>query len=85
MEYRLLSWNGKAYPAKTVTIFSGTKREMQATVSVIELEERLTNEECQCISPEAEELDNQVTYYLDIDEFKLPEEQIISIIEDALQ
>lgn len=85
MKYGILSWQGKTFPAKIITLFQGTDREEEVMISVTDLENRLIDSKGQCISGEAMDIDNRITYYLTLDEFTSSEENVISIVENALQ
>lgn len=85
-ETAMIAWDGKQYPSKTLTIFRGEPNEVEVTVSVIQLENELLNdekEEYRKNPDEAEHLDNQIYYYLEPEEIELSDEEIIALLEKA--
>lgn len=83
-EIEMITWNDRQYPSKSLTIFKGDKHEQEATVSIEELQFELLDEvECTPVSDEAEELDDQIYYYLSKEEFELPDDEIVEILENA--
>lgn len=58
--------------------------EQEVLVSVTELSSKLINSETGCPESEAaEELDNTIYYYLTEDEIRLPDQNIIALVESA--
>lgn len=83
-EITMITWNGLQYPSKSLTIFKGDREEQEVTVSIEELQFELIDEaECTPISDEAESIDNTIYYYLSKEEFKLSDDEIIEILENA--
>ncbi|RHH14402.1 hypothetical protein DW228_06270 [Bacteroides fragilis] len=79
-----ITWKGKEYTSKTLVIFKDTKDEEVVTVSIIELEKELIDDETGApVSNEAEEVDGDIYYYLSKIEMLLPDNDIIAIIEKA--
>lgn len=79
-----ITWNGKEYPAKSLTIFKGTEKEEAVTVSVLNLQRELINEKTGAnISVDAEELDGEIYFYLSNEEMNLSDIEIITIVEKA--
>lgn len=80
----LITWKGKEYPAKKITIFEGKNAEIEVTVSTIELQNKLLDNEKEAfVSEEAENLDSHICYYVMNDEIKLPVDQIVAIVEKS--
>lgn len=83
-EITMITWKNRQYPSKSLTIFKGDKEEQEVIVSIDELQlELLDEEECTPVSDEAESLDNTIYYYLTKEEFELPDDEIIEILENA--
>lgn len=79
-----ITWNGKEYPAKSLTIFKGTEKEEAVTVSVLNLQSELINEKTGAnISVDAEKLDGEIYFYLSNEEMNLSDIEIIAIAEKA--
>lgn len=82
MEKYSINWLGKEYPAIDIVIFAGTPDELQVTVSSTELDAVLIQDmEGSIASAEATKLDESIAYYIEPDEFDLPEEEIVKIVE----
>lgn len=79
-----ISWNGKNYPSKTLTIFKGTNDEQEVTVSITQLShELIDNKTSVPVSDEAESLDGEIYFYLEEKEIHLSDDDIIAIVEQA--
>lgn len=79
-----IEWQGVKYPAIDLVIFEGTNEEMNVTVSSTTLEQELMRCMQNCIgSDEALWLDEKIAYYLEPDEMKLPDEEIVRIVEES--
>ncbi len=82
--FQVITWEGKDYPARKLTIFRGMPEEQEVLVSVTELSSKLIDSETDCpVSEEAEELDSTIYYYLTEDEIRLPDQNIIVLVESA--
>lgn len=77
-----IDWNGADYPTKTVTIFKGTSAEEEIIVSVVRLARQLLDDIGNWSTREAEDVDNQIYFYLDEETFNLPDEDIIEYLEN---
>ncbi|NDV64003.1 hypothetical protein [Bacteroides sp. 224] len=85
MMHKLIPWQDKVYHAVEITLFPETEKEERVTVSTEELQSELLNKEgTECISKEAEAIDDGIVYYVTPNEMKLPEEEIRKIVEDAI-
>lgn len=85
MIHKLIPWQGKTYHAIEITLFPETEREEYVTVSIEELQSELLNEEgTECISKEAEAIDDGIIYYVNSKEIKLSEKEIRKIVENAI-
>ena len=80
----MIFWRETRYPGIDIVIFSGTEKEKEVTVSTTELEDELLDETRNCSGQDAADLDDTIAYYIDPVEMKLPENEIIKIVEDAL-
>ncbi|MDC1809099.1 hypothetical protein POZ03_01335 [Bacteroides uniformis] len=82
--FQVITWEGKDYPARKLTIYHGMPEEQEVLVSVAELSGKLINSETGCpVSEEAEELDGTIYYYLTEDEMGLPDSSVIALVESA--
>lgn len=82
---QVITWKGREYPVRHLTIFRGTEDEQDILVSaVIPLQGELIDSNTYTpISDEAEVMDGDIYYYLSDDEILLPEARIITIVESA--
>ena len=79
-----ITWKKKEYASKPLVIFKDTEDEEAVTVSAIELEKELIDDETDPpVSNEAEEVDGDIYYYLSKSEMHLPNNEIIAIVEKA--
>lgn len=82
MEKYSINWLDKEYPAIDITIFAGTPDELQVTVSSTELDTVLLQDmDGSIATDDAIRLDEKIAYYIEPDEFNLPEEEIVKIVE----
>lgn len=82
--FRTITWEGKEYPARRLTIFRGTDDEEEILVSPESLAHRLVDSDTGApFSDEAEAVDGEIYYYLTDEEMMLPEERILTIVESA--
>ena len=82
MEKYSINWLGKEYLAIDITIFAGTPDELQVTVSSTELDTVLLQDmDGSIAADDATRLDEKIAYYIEPDEFNLPEEEIVKIVE----
>lgn len=81
-----INWQGHSYPTMEVVLFPNTDKEETVLVSITALEDRLMEciKSCGAGCAEAIELDEQIFYYLDGEEFNLPDEEIRKILENAV-
>lgn len=91
MERKLIPWNGRTYPAVELCIFPDTDRELHVTVSTEELQSDLASdsfveadETYFNMTKEASEIDDQIIFYVNKEQIKLPESQIRDIVENAI-
>ena len=82
--FRIITWKGKDYPVRRLTIFKGTPEELEILVSVESLSRELIDDNTGVpVSDEAEEVDGQIYYYLADEEITLPDGRIVTITESA--
>lgn len=82
--FRIITWKGKDYPARRLTIFKGTPEELEILVSVESLLRELIDGNTGVpVSDEAEEVDGQIYYYLADEEITLPDGRIVTITENT--
>ena len=75
-----INWQGHSYPTMEVVLFPNTDKEETVLVSITALEDRLM----ECIKSCGAGCAEQIFYYLDGEEFNLPDEEIRKILEDAV-
>lgn len=76
-----IEWQGVEYPTKSIVIFEGTPDEEAVVVSVERLGNQLLDDMGNWSTREAQEIDEQIYYYLNEDVFNLPDEDIAEFLE----
>lgn len=77
----MIKFNGKEYPTKEFTIHEGMEDEEEVLVSTTELQDALFDGDGHYVSDEAMNVDAMIYYFLDEQDFNLPDEKIIEILE----
>lgn len=75
-------YDGIRYPIKEVTIFEGEQNEELLIVAPIRLERILIPDGATPTSDEAELTDNEISFYCHEDEWNLPDEELIQMLEE---
>lgn len=80
-----IKWNGQSYHAADITIFVGTKDELHVTIADTTLEDEILSHMYadDRLEGEAFELDDMIAYFVEPDEWALPDVQIIKIVEQS--
>lgn len=76
-----IEWQGVEYPTKSIVIFEGTPDEEAVVVSVERLGNQLLDDMGNWSTREAQEIDEQIYYYLDENTFNLPDQDISEFLE----
>ena len=75
-----IDWNGADYPIKTVVIFENTPDEEKVTVSIERLARQLLDDMGNWSPREAESVDEQIYFYLVVETFNMPDEDIVEYL-----
>ncbi len=81
--FEIVTWDGKEYFARELTLFRGTNDEYNTLVSVTSLQDVLIGKDGAPVSDEAEAIDWRICYYCTDEVFLLPEERLVALAEDA--
>lgn len=81
--FEIVTWDGKEYFARELTLLRGTNDEYNTLVSVTSLQDVLIGKDGAPVSDEAEAIDWRICYYCTDEVFLLPEERLVALAEDA--
>lgn len=79
----VIEWQGKEYPVRKLTLFRGTRQEMEVAVSVTSLQRKLIGRKSGApVSKAAQRVDEGIYYYCEQEkEFLLPQEGLTAFVE----